>query len=107
MNNQGGAMKLKSILLSTILATATSGVFAQQAFPGSPLSHSTVYSDGQIKTMNVVENGTDLVVHFEDGKDWNVHVPTKLDPKVWKPNRRVYMDKRNGHLYMMALQDYF
>ncbi|MGU4699164.1 hypothetical protein K6L09_21075 [Burkholderia cepacia] len=100
-------MKIRTILLSAILATTTSSIFAQQTYPGSPLSHSPVYSDGQIKSMNVVENGTDLVVHFEDGKDWNVHVQSKLDPKVWKPNKRVYMDKRNGHLYMMALQDYF
>lgn len=99
-------MKIRTILLSAILATTTSSIFAQQVYPQSLLSHSTASVEGQIKSLDVNDNGTDLVVHFEDGKDWNVHVQTKLDPKVWKVNQYVFIDKRDGHLYRTALQDY-
>ncbi|WP_175849356.1 hypothetical protein [Burkholderia cepacia] len=99
-------MKIRALILSAIFSLIATSTFAESSFPASPKSHSAIYSDGKIKELKIVENGTDLIVTFEDGRDWNVHVPTKLDSNVWKINRIVYMDKRSGHLYLMELQDY-
>ena len=99
-------MKIRALILSTILSVIATSTFAESSFPASPKSHSAIYSDGKIKELKVVENGTDLIVTFEDGKDWNIHVSSKLDSNVWKINKVVYIDKRSGHLYLMELQDF-
>lgn len=55
---------------------------------------------GKIHELKVTGSGTDLIVSF-GGQEVKLSVPKKLDEKVWKHNQSVYLDKNDGHLYLM------
>ena len=60
---------------------------------------------GKIETARVGNDGTDLIVRFGyQGEDQfiEMHVPAKLDTKIWKRNQAVYLDKNTGHLMNLS-----
>ncbi|CAD9227928.1 hypothetical protein BCEN4_740062 [Burkholderia cenocepacia] len=98
-------MRLKNIVLTITLVIIASSSFAK-SFPYIfPIKQTFLANDpwivGKIHELKVVDNGTDLVIGF-NGEDWKVHVPTKLDSKIWRHNQSVYLDKNDGHLHLWA-----
>lgn len=104
-NYKGNTMRIKNIALSAVLAIAATNSFATNYKYNYPIKQTFLSNDpwivGKIHELKVVENGTDLVIAF-NGEDWKVHVPTRLDSKVWKHNQSVYLDKNDGHLHLWA-----
>lgn len=56
---------------------------------------------GKIHELKVTDTGTDLTIGF-GGQEVKLSVPKKLDEKVWKHNQTVYLDKSDGHLYLLS-----